>query len=158
MMNLFNLFKKKEPPRQGGVINAVNALSDAMQKFADNFMYGVPVSKNPDSKSHTDQNFINIFILKQPCSDMSRKEIDKVKEICNALCTSLKPVYSWVTENATETISMLQSAEIVVNIDNYTCDTSLTSAAHITAKTLRKKIVNINDLEAALKHIKLFNR
>lgn len=73
-MKLFNLFKKKEPPRQGGIIDAMNDLSDAMQKSVDILLYGTPVSKNPDSKSDTDKNFINIFIFKKICSDMSRKK------------------------------------------------------------------------------------
>lgn len=51
MKNLFNLFKKKEPPRQGGAIDAMNELSNAMQTFVDNFLYGAPVNTKPVQKN-----------------------------------------------------------------------------------------------------------
>lgn len=151
-MKLFNFFKKKpksEPVLQGGLIESLSAFGEVLKKMNKQILYGTPVSS-------TDTH-INIFILKQSISTSTDKQLENAKEICNALCSSLKPVYSWVTDDLVQTMQSLNGADIVINIDDYVVNTSMTSAAHIAAKATNKKIIAIGDLKNTLKNQSLFN-
>lgn len=120
MMNLFNLFKKKEPPGQGGAIGAMNALSDAMQNFANNFLYGVPDKSKPVYKEMLSlpEHIYKVFFCSQNLpnnfSDL-KKNMDFIVHI---IYPSVKIEYVVATGNVFEDTDTLKTCNIAITTSN----------------------------------------
>ena len=158
-MNLFNLFKKKEPPRQGGAINAVNALSDAMQKFADNFMYGVPVGEK-QIKNDADMKHIDIFVL---YSDATKYEKDQVIAVSKQMDRVLSWIYSnidtnyfyIVSKDIKNSFNTMSNCDIIIDMGS--CGEKARMLLD-SAKIMNKKIITDKELEGAILFINNLKR
>lgn len=116
---LFEHFKKKEPVRTGGLVDAMNALGAAFKMSGENILYGVPISqKQPDQILDT-KKIIKVFILYTDISTYERNEIDKIKKqlnhVCSVLINDTSFVFSYITKNTENSIHEALSSDIIVD-------------------------------------------